>query len=149
MTRLVPLFLLALAVAGPAAAAEYSCPNMADIVQVGTCPTEAEMKWGFVGYCSDNARIYDKDGKDICTDIERYKEAKNVSLWEAGEFQGYLSCTLPEQALKASRLEHAGIAKAGAITRIVCRYDGGHEMVLRTRASCEMKDGKAVCADKP
>lgn len=144
-------FALALAftvlVADSAGAAEFTCPSMADIVQVGSCPTESEMQWGFSGYCSDNARIYDKDGKDICTDIARYKDAKNVSLWEVGAFQGYLSCTAPVDALKAARLDEMRVGKAGAITRVVCRYDGGHDMVMRTRAQCDLQGDKAVCAD--
>ncbi|OAN43731.1 hypothetical protein [Magnetospirillum moscoviense] len=147
MSRTALALAFAVFAAGSAAAADFTCPSMADIVQVGSCPTEPEMRWGFSGYCADNARMYDKDGKDICTDIERYKEAKNVSLWEAGPFQGYLSCTAPPESLKAAKLDDIGVGKAGAITRVVCRYEGGHEMVMRTRAPCTRDGDKAVCGD--
>jgi hypothetical protein len=139
--------ILACLLAVPAAAAEFTCPDMAGAVQVGSCPNEQELKWGFTGYCSDNARIYDKDGNDICTAFEKYREAKNISLWEAGEFQGYLSCARPAESLKAARLEELRAGKLGSITRVVCTYEGGVQMVLRTRAQCRVEGDKAVCVD--
>jgi hypothetical protein len=148
MIRVVTAFTLAVLPILPAVAAELSCPDMATIVQVGSCPTEEEMRWGFSGYCSDNARMYDKDGNDICTSVEKYRDAKNVSLWEAGEFQGYLSCTKPVESLKTAKLEELRSGKLNAITRVVCSYQGGLQMVYRTRAQCTVQGDKAVCADQ-
>ncbi|MDO8605261.1 MAG: hypothetical protein Q7R40_01875 [Phaeospirillum sp.] len=130
----------------PAFAGDVACPDMAAAVQVGACPTEEELNWGYTGYCGDNARLYDKEG-DTCVNPENYRKLKDVSLWEAGEFQGYLHCSLAPEAHKASKPAGIAIRKAGKITRVTCSYDGGQEMTLRTRAECTQTGDKASCKE--
>jgi len=148
MSRLAAAFALALLSSAPALAAEFTCPDASTIAQVGTCPTEADLRYSFVGYCSDNARMYDKDGKQLCVSYEEYHAAKNISLWESGEFQGYLSCTTPAETLKAAKFEGVAVGKVGAMTKVVCSYDSGVEMIMRTRAKCTAEGGKITCQDK-
>ncbi|OAN53193.1 hypothetical protein A6A04_14670 [Paramagnetospirillum marisnigri] len=134
----------------PALAGEVACPDMATAVQVGDCPSEAELKWGFDGYCGDNARIYDKSNPDgdTCVSMDNYKKLKNVALWEAGEFQGYLHCSRSAEQHKSAKLQSVGLApRQGRINRVVCSYDGGDDMTLRIRADCKMEGGKAICAE--
>lgn len=138
-------FVLSL-VALPALAGEVTCPDLATVQQVGTCSTEQELKWGFTGYCSDNQRMYDKED-GTCLSLEHYKKIKDVSLWEAGEFQGYLHCSLPPETIKASKFKHMGAIRIGAMTRVVCTYDNGLDLTYRTKGACKVEGDKAVCAD--
>jgi len=138
-------FVLSL-VALPAVASEVTCPDLAAIAQVGTCASEPELKLGFTGYCSDNQRLYDKED-GTCLSFDHYKKVKDVSLWEAGEFQGYLHCSQPAEAIKASRYKHMGAIRIGAMTRVVCTYDNGIDLTYRTKASCAVEGDKAVCKD--
>ncbi|TAN70888.1 MAG: hypothetical protein EPN20_05140 [Magnetospirillum sp.] len=132
----------------PAIADEVACPDMTTAVQVGACPTEDELKWGYTGYCGDNARLYDKEAEgDTCVTIENYKKLKDVALWEAGEFQGYLHCSLPAEAHRAAKPAGIGIRKTGKLTRVTCTYDGGQDMTLRIRADCTKSGDKAVCTE--
>ena len=84
-----------------------ACPDLAAVVQVATCPSEAELKYTFTGFCADNARLYDKD--PACESEQAYRRKKNVALWESrdGEFQGYLSC-------------EAGAAAPGVVGGVAC-----------------------------
>ncbi len=143
MTRALLAALLA-AVAAPAAAETIACPDLSSAAQVGSCPTEQELKWGYTGYCSDNARMYDKDG-DTCVSLENYKALKDVALWEAGEFQGYLSCSLPAATVKASKAAGVTVDRAGTMTRVTCSYDNGLRLSIRTRQTCRAEGGAAVC----
>ncbi|RAU23122.1 hypothetical protein CU669_02860 [Paramagnetospirillum kuznetsovii] len=133
----------------PALGGEISCPDMSSAVQVGQCPSEQELKWGYDGYCGDNARLYDKSNPDgdTCVSMDNYRKLKDVALWEAGEFHGYLHCSRPVEQHKSAKLVQLGVGKIGSMTRVVCSYDGGDDMTLRLRADCVAKDGKAVCKD--
>lgn len=130
----------------PAMASEITCPELSAAQQVGTCASEQELKWGFTGYCSDNQRLYDK-AEDTCLSEEHYKKLKDVSLWEAGEFQGYLHCSQPAETIKASKFKHIGAIRIGAMTRVVCTYDNGLDLTYRTKAPCTIEGDKAVCKD--
>lgn len=130
----------------PAFAAEYTCPDMATIIQVGNCASELELQAGFVGYCSDNARMYDKDDTS-CLSFDHYKKLKDVALWEGGEFQGYLHCGQTPEARKAVKSNGMHVAKLGKLTRVVCTYENGTEMALRTRTECTVQGDKTVCKD--
>ncbi|MBI3445563.1 MAG: hypothetical protein HY055_09435 [Magnetospirillum sp.] len=130
----------------PALAGEVLCPDLGAAVQVGSCASEAELKWGFTGYCGDNARLYDKDDQ-ICLSPENYNKVKDVSLWEVGEFQGYLHCSLSPATVKASKFQSLGIIRTGSMTRVVCSYDNGLDLTYRTKAVCATQGDKAVCKD--
>jgi hypothetical protein len=152
------LFALCCGIALPAAAADIACPDLAAATQVAACPTEEELKYTFMGYCGDNARLYGQDAI-TCTSLENYKKLKNNALWEAagGDFQGYVSCDLDPAAVKAAkplRITVGKADKAGKLTRIACEYDNEIVFAHRTRAACKVagdgdcgsgKSCKAAC----
>jgi hypothetical protein len=147
MAALVLLFALA---RGGTAATPLPCPDLSAAVQVGTCPTEEELKYTFTGYCSDNARMYDKDQDNECSNYQRYRRLKNVVLWESadGSFHGYLSCDLPASAIKGAKPGRIAVSRQGRLTRLVCSYPDGILFVHRTKGECQV-EGSGDCAADP
>jgi len=157
MKSVVPggvLVLLGLVAALPVAVAStLVCPDVAKAVQVGTCPSDEELKYTFTGYCSDDAKAY-KGETDVCTDFQRYRQLKNVALWESadGVFDAYVSCELPKDTLKGARLASAKVSQRGKLTLLTCSYGQGINFVHRTRAQCTLDSsatqqpaGQATC----
>lgn len=139
---------LVLAAAWPVAmAATLVCPDVAKAVQVGTCPSDEELKHTFTGYCSDDAKAY-KGETDVCTDFQRYRKLKNVALWESadGVFDAYVSCELPKDALKRSTRTGAKVTQQGKLTLLTCSYGQGVNFVYRTRAQCTLDSGATQTA---
>lgn len=132
--------LAALVAAVPAAAETVICPPLAAAQQVGSCPNEEELKIGYSGYCSDNARAYDRD--DTCVSIDRYRAMKDVALWETsdGAFQGYLPCGGDQAALKALMPEKAAVSRQGSITKLTCVYPGDLTLSRRGKGACTIID---------
>lgn len=132
-----------------AMAGTVPCPDLSAAVQVAACPTEEDLKFTFNGFCSDNARMYSRD-TEVCTDYQRYRQLKNVALWESrdGVFQAYVSCDRPAAQVKASTASAISIARKGGITQVVCTYREGVVFTNRTRAQCTV-DAKADCASDP
>jgi hypothetical protein len=130
-----------------ASAETLVCPDLSTIVQVGACPAEEELQYTFDGYCSDNARLYDK-GDKICPDYNRYRDLKNVSLWESrdGRFDGYVSCNPGKAGLTGARAKDVQIAQQGSVTRVVCSYTSGVALSHRTKAKC-VADAAACAKD--
>jgi hypothetical protein len=142
---LIGLLVAALA-AAPAFAETLACPDLSGARQVAACPTEAELRYTFVGYCSDNARMY--DGKaDACTDFATYRKVKNIALWESadGAFDAYPSCELAPEAIRAAKPVRIAVERKGAITQVVCDYGNGIRFTHRTRAVCRV-DGAGTCS---
>ncbi len=121
---------------GPALAESVPCPDLSNIVQVGTCPSEEELRYTYKGYCSDNARMYDK-ATDVCEDYGRYRTFKNTGLWETrdGRFSGYLSCDR-EGDLSRVKPKRITVSKQGSVTRVACVYEEGITLTYRTKAQC-------------
>lgn len=144
--HLVTVFLLLVSALPAANASTLSCPTLQTAVQVGTCPTDEELKYTFMGYCSDDARAY-KGETDVCTDFQRYRALKNVALWESadGVFDAYVSCDRPKEAVKTASLLGITAGKQGKLTQLVCSYAGGVNFTYRTRAECTVDSG-ADCA---
>ena len=143
-------FLLLLAAALPHAdAATLACPDLEKAVQVGACPTDEQLKYTFVGYCSDDAKAY-RGETDVCTDFERYRQLKNVALWESadGVFDAYVSCDLPKQTLQRAKPSGIKVGKQGKLTQLVCSYPEGINFIHRTRAECKI-DAGADCTAHP
>lgn len=138
--------LLLLGSALPAMAETMACPKLTNAVQIGTCPTEDELKYTFNGFCSDNARMYAKD-TDPCTDYKNYRKLKNIAAWESadGNFSGYVSCDLPAASVKAAEASRIAVVKKGKITQLVCTYPDGISLSHRTRAECKV-EGDGKCA---
>ncbi|MCK6405702.1 MAG: hypothetical protein L6Q60_06765 [Rhodocyclaceae bacterium] len=153
-TRLVALALFAAPLS--ASAATVSCPDLGTVVRAGSCPTEDELRFTFNGYCSDNARLYGK-GTEVCTDYTAYRKMKNVVLWESrdGDFQGYVSCDLPEAQMRA--LKPTGIVankemtgergSNRSINRLMCSYGEGVVFSRRSRDECRTGSAEACRTD--
>ncbi len=132
----------------PAFAAEFACPDLAQAVQVASCPTDEELRHTFTGFCSDNNRAY-KGDTDVCTDFERYRKLKNLALWESGDgnFSAYVSCDRPPGEVKAMRVNGVRIARQGRINVLVCSYGEGVSFSHRTRAECRISAAAACSTD--
>ena len=131
-----------------AQANSLTCPDLATAVQVGTCPTDEELKYTFTGYCSDDARAY-RGETDVCTDFQRYRKMKNVAMWESadGVFDGYVSCELPKESLKAAKLSGMRVGKQGKVTLLICSYGNGVSFNYRTRDQCTVDSGADCSAN--
>lgn len=157
MTRsprlLLTLLLGALFVASPAQAESMSCPSLAEAVQVAACPSEEELRYTFLGFCGDGARLY---GGDVltCATFENYRAAKNYALWESadGQFSGYLSCNVEAATIHASKAQRMHAQRKGNLSRLICDYDNEHRLIHRTKAICKVEaedcsagECRAVC----
>ncbi len=139
--RLILALLLGSMLAASTARAEtMSCPTLTDAVQVAACPTDEELRYTFLGFCGDNARLY---GRDMltCANFENYREAKNTALWESadGRFSGYLSCNVEPATIRASKAQRMHVERTGKLSRLMCDYDNDHRLVHRTKASCKVE----------
>ncbi|WP_297365169.1 hypothetical protein [Thauera sp.] len=123
-----------------ARAEALACPDLANATQVQPCPNDAELQYTYNGYCSDNARLY---GRDVltCASFENYKAAKNNALWEAdgGRFDGYLSCNVGAETIKASKAVKIRVERVKTLTRVICDYENDHRMVHRTKSVCTVE----------
>lgn len=135
----------------PAAFADsMTCPDLSTAVQVGTCPSEEELRYTFSGYCSDDGKAY-RGETDPCTDFALYRKLKNVALWESkdGAFDAYLSCEGPKGTLQQAKAASMRVTQKGKITQLVCSYGPGIAFTHRTRAQCVVEAGSADCAGNP
>lgn len=144
--RMLALLPFALSFALPVLAEPIACPNLATAVQVGACPSEEELQFTFSGYCSDNARMYNWQEEQVCTDYKRYRQLKNVVLWEAegGKFQSYVSCDLAADKIGAARLSSITATRKGNLTRVACTYTGNVVFAYRTKGQCRV-EGSGDC----
>jgi len=142
------LLLLSPPLAAPVLAAPLSCPDLAGAVQVATCPSEAELKYTYNGYCSDNARLYDNDG-EVCTSFEAYLKRKNNALWESadGAFSGYLSCNVPAATLRAATPVSMEVRRLRSLTLVECAYSDGSRLTHRTKAQCRVERADCNAAE--
>ncbi|WP_291990497.1 hypothetical protein [Candidatus Accumulibacter sp. ACC007] len=142
-------FLVLASAAAESAAETLSCPDLATAVQVGTCPSEAELKYTFNGYCSDNRRMYEQD-TSVCTDYQAYRKLKNVAQWESadGAFSAYVSCDLAAETIKAMPVSRIAAGKQGKISLLTCSYAEGISFSYRSRRQCTVA-GKGDCAGHP
>lgn len=142
-------FLLFGAVAS-AQAGVVACPDLSAAVQVNTCPSEEELRYTYRGYCSDNARLYDKE-RDmyLCAKYENYRDRKNIALWESadGAFNGYLSCDLKTADIKAAKPTKLSIERKNGMTRVICAYGDGMVFTQRTRAECKPAGATEAACD--
>ncbi len=130
------------------AASTLACPVVAKAVQVGTCPTEEDLRYTYHGFCSDNQRMYDRKTEG-CIDYRQYREMKNTALWESadGEFQAYLSCETPAAARAAARAVKVAVSAKGGITQVICTYDQGFSFTRRSRDRCTAGPAAGLAAE--
>ena len=125
----------------------YTCPDISKSAKVGGCPSDEELKrmfrisCGWEDYENDNPHASGK-----CMNYSKFKKAKNTALWESSDasFDGYLSCDKKESDIKASKLVKISTAQKKQINLVICTYEGGSELVLRTRELCEIPDAKLL-----
>ena len=143
-----PLFtsLLLSAALTPAFAETLSCPELRHAVQVGACPSEAELRFTFNGFCSADARAYGNDA-ELCIDYGNYRKRKNVSLWESGDgrFHAYVSCDLTTARVQAMAGRHVGGKERqddAADLRLRDRRNARERVSFthRTRDACHIDD---------
>lgn len=148
MNKHLPLALLLAALSLGAAAGTMTCPDLAGAVQVNACPTEEELKFTYNGFCSDTAKAY-ANQTDSCIKYEDYREMKNVALWESkdGVFSGYISCALPTEQLKASKVSAMAVERQGKLNKLVCSYANNVRLTYRTKAACAVDNEKACKAN--
>lgn len=144
---LVVLAVLVTPLLTPAQAATLSCPDLAGAVQVGTCPSEEELRYTYVGYCGANARLYETDS--ACSNFEEYRRLKNTALWEAGDgaFQAYLSCDLPVATIRAATAAKIEVTSKGRLTLLVCTYSDGITLTHRQKGQCRVEGGGDCAVD--
>ena len=132
-----------------AMAATFVCPDLGKAVQVGTCPTDEQLKYTFTGYCSDDAKAY-KGETDVCTDFQAYRALKNVVLWESadGVFDAYVSCDRPKESLQRAQAKSIKVSTQGKLTKLTCSYGEGVSFNYRTRGECKV-DASADCVVNP
>jgi hypothetical protein len=148
----VTIQLIAALTAGTLWASEIVCPDLSTAIQVGACPSEEELKFTFDGYCSDNARMYDKPEEQLCASFQLYRALKNYALWEAadGEFAGYVSCDPLKHPLAQAKPIGVKVSKQGSITRIACAYDNAVAFTYRGKQQCFVSaETTAQCAQNP
>lgn len=137
---ILSLVLLGSLSASAARAETLACPALDSAVQIQACPSDEELRYTFMGFCGDNARLYGRDAL-TCASFENYKEAKNNALWESadGAFSGYLSCNVGADAIKASKPLKMSAERKSTLTRLICDYENDLRMVHRTKASCTVE----------
>lgn len=139
---LVTFCLLVLLAAKPAwAESIYTCPDIAKAKKVGGCPSEETLLHMFSSTCgSTDTKNENPHAKGFCRNYSTFRKVKNTSLWETGdgEYVGYLSCDLTRDKIKAGKLVKISIGQKRIWDRVICTYDNGSELVLRTRETCSI-----------
>jgi hypothetical protein len=145
----IACLLVLASIVADSAAETLSCPKLAGAVQVGSCPSEAELKYTFTGYCSDNRRMYEQN-TSVCTDYQAYRKLKNVAQWESadGIFSAYLSCDLAAETIKAMPVSKIAASQQGKISLLTCSYGEGISFSRRSRQQCTVT-GNGDCAADP
>ena len=148
MNKHLPLALLLATLSLGATAGTMTCPDLAGAVQVNACPTEEELKFTYNGFCSDTAKAY-ANQTDSCIKYEDYREMKNLAMWESkdGVFSGYISCALPADQLKASKVSTMAVERQGKLNKLVCSYANNVRLTYRTKAACAVDNEKACKAN--
>jgi len=119
----------------------YTCPDIAKAVKVAECPSEDELVRMFDSTCgSKDTQGKNPHAKGFCTSYKTFKMAKNTALWESadGEYMGYVTCNVPVDKIKAGKLQKISLGQKRVMDRIICSYEGGGELVLRTRETCKI-----------
>lgn len=127
-----------LALAGGSAAAEtvLACPRLVEAVQVGSCPSEDELRHRYSTTCSPLQR---RAGR--CPGYSEFTDERNTALWEdaEGAFMGYVSCAVPEKVIALAKPLEIAVERRGPITSVACAYEGGVTLSYRTREECRIE----------
>ncbi len=125
----------------------YTCPDISNAVKVSECPSEDELVRMFSSTCGfKDTEKENPHAKGFCKNYSTFRKVKNTSLWESGdgEYMGYLSCDSTESKIKATKLVKISTGQKGAIARVICTYEGGFELALRTRGACKVPNARLL-----
>ncbi len=125
----------------------YTCPDISKSAKVGSCSSDDELKRMFSNTCGWHDTENDNPhASGICKNYSLFRKVKNTALWESGDgrFNGYLSCDTKENEIKASKLIKISIGQKLEWSRVICSYEGGSELVLRTRGICKIPGAKLL-----
>ncbi|HEY9080768.1 hypothetical protein [Magnetovibrio sp.] len=135
----------------PAADVDLACPDLTRAEQLGTCPTEQELRDQYRTTCPE---FMEKRGE--CKPFEVFARTKNKALWAAisgeEEFLSYMSCTQPSDRVKTAKAVSVE-AKCDPQTgrcNALCRYEHDIAFTLRIKGICKTAGGQKLdCASDP
>jgi len=128
-----------------------ACPDLAQAVQLGACPTDKELRATYRKTCPT---FLEKDGE--CKPFEAFARTKNKALWGAmsgaEEFLSYLSCAQPAALVKSSKpisvTTKCNLQSGRCEAR--CGYENAITFNLRVKGSCKTATGQKIdCAKDP
>lgn len=128
-------------------ASVYTCPDISKSAKIGSCPSDSELKRMFKSTCGwSDLENENPHAEGICRSYSIFTKAKNTAYWESsdGRYDGYLSCDKKESEIKASKLIKISLGQKRQMNRVICGYEGGSELVLRTRENCEIPESKLL-----
>ncbi len=123
----------------------YTCPDISQAKQVADCSSEEELIRMFASACGPRKMPgEDPDATEQCKSFEAFKQRKNTALWESadGEYMGYVNCNTPAAKIKAAKLLSINLGTKRVMDKIICSYEGGTNLILRTRESCKIPGAK-------
>jgi len=129
----------------------FACPDLSTAEQVGTCPTDKELKEGYDGICPS---VMAK--QQACVPFAAYAKGKSKALWAAQsgsvEFLSYVDCGLSPKTVRASRAKALDVnctARSGRCEAL-CTYDNDFTLKLRVKGDCRTAtQDKIDCSDDP
>ncbi|MES9963229.1 MAG: hypothetical protein ABW116_06790 [Candidatus Sedimenticola sp. 20ELBAFRAG] len=145
-TSILTMSMIALILSGPVMAGKtIQCPDLSQAKQLVDCPAEAEMERYFKKHC-DFERDPDAKKPELCDSFKEYKRRKFNAMWESsdGEFMGYLSCDAPPAELKKRQQTSVAVSQKNGLYKIVCGYEGGSRLIMRTRSVCRVPGVKTT-----
>ncbi len=123
----------------------YTCPDISQARQVGDCSSEEELIRMFASACGPRTMPgEDPDATEQCKSFEKFKQRKNTALWESadGGYMGYVTCNRPAAKIKKAKFLSINLGTKRVMDKIICSYEGGVNLILRTRESCQIPDAK-------
>jgi len=137
--------------AAKAADVVLACPDLAHAEQLGTCPSDKELRANYRKTCPT---FMEKRGE--CRPFEAFARTKNKALWAATsgdeEFLSYISCAQPALSVKAARpvSVDAKCDLQSGRCEARCGYTNAITFNLRVKGACKTTTGlKVDCASDP
>ncbi|MBL4615540.1 MAG: hypothetical protein JKY27_11795 [Magnetovibrio sp.] len=131
--------------------ASFSCPDLSAAEQVGSCPSDKELKEGYDATCpSAMAR------RNECKPFAAYAKSKGKSLWAAKagdeEFLSYVQCGISPETVRGSKVQSVDVKcdfNSGRC-EAVCGYENDFNLKLRIKGSCRTATAAKIdCKDDP
>ena len=137
-------------------AATVACPDMKSAVRAGVCPTEEELLFHLQRLLQRQRPPLRQGhgGLHRLSGLPEDEERRAVESRD-GEFQGYVSCEMPESQLKAlkptaiaaNKEMTGGRGSERSINRLMCSYGEGIVFSRRSREECRVEAAEACRTD--